>query len=206
MRAFPKSLFRALAALLALPSAAIAADMGAPAPAALYSPEPIAAQPVWSGFEVRGGAFAHGVGSREKNTVDVGLEFVSPYLIRPTLDAWWTFLVPRAYLGGMLNTGGRTSAVRGGALWTFPLIGGFFAEAFFGGAINNGSIEGDATHSALGSHILFDAGGSIGYRFNERWIVLARFDHYSNGKTAFGTNFDRNVGVNNYGLMVGYTF
>jgi len=88
----------------------------------------------------------------------------------------------------------------------FRLSGDFFAEAFFGGSFNNGSINGDATHGVLGSHVLFDAGGSLGYHIDQRWSVLARFDHNSNGNSIFGTHFRHNQGLNNYGLMASYGF
>jgi hypothetical protein len=100
-----------------------------------------------------------------------------------------------------------TSSVRGGALWHFPIWGGFFAEGFFGGAYTpNGLINGDFRHSALGNRTLFNAGGSVGYQFSEHWSLLATFDHLSNGKTIFGTGFNKNQGLNDYGLQLSYIF
>jgi hypothetical protein len=115
-------------------------------------------------------------------------------------------LIPRAYLGGMFNVQGRTSSLRGGALWTFPIAAGFFAEAFFGGAVHDGSLDGDASHNALGSRVLFNVGGSLGYQFDRNWSAMFTFDHLSNGNGIFDTGFNRNVGINSYGLKVAYRF
>jgi hypothetical protein len=195
----------ALAAGFAVSTGALAADIGAPPPVAaaplparLLDPQPL-------GYEVRLGGFAHAVGSVEKGTAAVSLDLLFPRWIPPQ-NAWWDVFIPRAYVGGMFNTDGRTSSVRGGGLWTFPIYGPVFAEIFFGGAVHDGKLQGDATHNALGSRVLFNVGGSLGYRFNERWTALATFDHLSNGNRVFNTGFVHNAGINSYGVKVGYTF
>jgi lipid A 3-O-deacylase len=160
-------------------------------------------QPV--GFEARLGAFAHGVGSIEKETVSVSLDFVTPRLLAAR-NEWWDALVPRAYVGGMINLQGRTSSIRAGALWLFPITDRVFAEVFFGGAVHDGSINGDATHAALGSRVLFNVGGALGYRFDRNWSGMLTFDHLSNGNRVFGTGFVRNEGINSYGVKFGYAF
>lgn len=188
----------------ALSTGAVAADMGAPAPvpvapaARLLDPTPL-------GYEVRLGGFAHALGSVEKGTASVSLDLLFPRWVGPQ-NTWWDFLIPRAYVGGMFNTEGRTSSVRGGALWTLPIYGPVFGEIFFGGAVHDGKLEGDATHNALGSRVLFNVGGSLGYRIDEHWKVLATFDHLSNGNRVFGTGFVKNNGINSYGVKVGYAF
>jgi hypothetical protein len=166
---------------------------------------PPVSEPQLVGFEARLGAFAHGVGSIEKETVTVSLDFVTPRLL-PARNEWWDALVPRAYVGGMINLQGRTSSVHAGALWLFPITDRIFAEGFFGGALHDGSINGDATHSALGSRVLFHAGGSLGYRFDRNWSGMLTFDHLSNGNNVFGTGFVRNEGINSYGVKFGYAF
>jgi lipid A 3-O-deacylase len=182
--------------------AARAADMAYPSPAVM----PVkAVDSAIYGYEIRSGVFAHGVGSAEKNTIDLGLQIVLPPVFQAT-GVWWSVLIPRPFVGGMFNTGGRTSSIRGGGLWHFPLTAGWFAEGFFGGAVHDGSLTGDVTHNALGSRVLFDVGGSVGYRFNARWSALATFDHLSNGKTIFGTGFARNAGINTYGVQLSYAF
>jgi len=56
---------------------------------------------------------------------------VTPRLL-PARNEWWDALVPRAYVGGMINLQGRTSSVHAGALWLFPITDRIFAE---GGAM-----------------------------------------------------------------------
>lgn len=193
--------------LLASGATVKAADVGAPSPSlpiqSLFQPEPLAKRSY--GFDVRLGGFAHAVGSAEANTFDASLQVVLPKFLADNYG-WWNFLNPHTYVGGMFNTGGRTSSVRAGLLWQIPFTERFFGEIFFGGAYHDGSKAGDATHNALGSRALFNVGGSIGYRFTPQWSVLVTFDHLSNGKEVFGTGFDRNVGINNYGAQVSYAF
>lgn len=204
--------FRALlitfAALAAMQVPVVAADIAPAAPG--YLPPapsaPLAPTTLWRNtWDIRLGGFAHAIGSAEKNTGDVGVHLVLPSLFGdPT--SWWQLLIPRPYVGAMVSVPHRSDSFRGGALWRFPLWGGFFTEGFFGGAYDDGSLSGDATHNALGSHWLFNAGGSLGYHIDEHWSILGTFDHLSNGKTAFGTGFKRNVGVNDWGLQVSYAF
>jgi hypothetical protein len=200
-----RSFILALAAAFAVSTGAFASDLGvpvavapAPLPPRLLDPRPL-------GYEVRLGGFAHAVGSTEKGTASVSLDFISPRLL-PPLNGWWDIFIPRAYVGGMFNTQGRTSSIRGGGLWTFPIYGPLFAEVFFGGAVHDGKLEGDATHNALGSRVLFNVGASLGYRFDQNWTALLTFDHLSNGNRVFNTGFVHNAGINSYGVKVGYTF
>jgi len=44
----------------------------------------------------------------------------------------------------MINLSCKTSYVYGRGLWTFPLWYGRFAEGFFGGAVHDGSLAGQA--------------------------------------------------------------
>ena len=71
-------------------------------------------------FEARGGVFAHGIGSVERNTVDINLEMVFPRLLSVSAESW-SYFVPRLYLGGFVNTSNRTSIAYAGALWTFSV-------------------------------------------------------------------------------------
>jgi lipid A 3-O-deacylase len=168
--------------------------------------------PRWSGqlldphrYELRFGGFAHGVGSIESGQIDINGEFVLPRLPFGRGE-WWDFLVPRPHLGVMANLSGGTSYAYAGGLWTIPLPSRFFAEFFFGGALANGTTVGDATHVALGCNPLFHVGGSLGYSLTQNWHVIGTFDHISNGNGVFGTNCDRNQGLNNYGARISYSF
>jgi lipid A 3-O-deacylase len=102
--------------------------------------------------------------------------------------------------GGSLSLSGKTSALYAGALWRFPVIVRVFVEGFFGDAVHNGSLDDSRGTNALGCNPLFHVGGSVGYQLTDCWSVIGTFDHLSNGKTVFGTDCARNVGVNNYGL------
>jgi len=154
---------------------------------------------------VRAGIFAHGLGSREKNTYDLDFELVSPRLPFGSME-WWYVLIPRLHVGGFLNMSGRTSAAYGGLLWTFPLHDRFFAEAFLGGAVNNGLADGSATRSALGCQGAFNEGFSLGYRLSSTWDLITTFNHMSNGNSTIGIDCPHNKGVNNVGIKLGYSF
>ena len=156
-------------------------------------------------FEVRVGAFYHGIGTIERDTVDANLEIVFPRLPIGSTE-WWAIFVPRPHLGGFLNTSGRTSAAYAGGLWTFPIYDRFFAEFFFGGAIHNGLADGSATRAPLGCSFAFNFGSSLGYRFNTSWSLMATYNHMSNGNSSVGTNCSRNEGINNLGAKLGYSF
>jgi hypothetical protein len=157
-------------------------------------------------FEVRGGVFAHGVGSVEANTYDLNLEFATPRILPYGAGQWWALFIPRFEIGGFLNTDGRTSEAYGGALWTFPIYKGLFSEIFAGGAINNGLQDGSATRSALGCTGAFNLGTSLGYQFTSSWSLMGTWNHMSNGNSALGVNCPHNKGVNDFGLKAGYAF
>jgi lipid A 3-O-deacylase len=157
-------------------------------------------------WEVRFGGFAHGVGSVEKGTFDVNGEIVLPQFFGKDPIGWWSWLLPRLHAGVNANSGGRTSVVYAGLLWTFPITDRLFTELFFDGARHNGSLTGDATRNALGCDWQFHVGGSIGYRFSSQWSAMFTFDHLSNGSGIGLSNCGRNQGLNNYGVRIGYTF
>jgi lipid A 3-O-deacylase len=157
-----------------------------------------------SGWEIRAGAFAHAVGSAEEGSVDLNAEIIFPKLIGPS--GFWSYLVPHLHVGGMLNLAGKTSSVYAGGLWRFPVFDRFFVEGFFGGTVHNGSLEDAPGRNALGCNPAFHVGASVGYEFSDRWSLVFTYDHLSNGRVVFGTNCERNVGLNNYGLRLGYRF
>jgi hypothetical protein len=163
-------------------------------------------------FQLRFGAFAHGVGGVEQGTYDLNPEVVSPQLPFGQ-GQWWSVLIPRAHLGGLINLEGRTSAVYAGALWTIPLPHRFFTELFLDGEKNDGYLDDPPPgRSGLGCRYLFHAGGSVGYKLSAHWSAMFTFDHQSNGHGIFETECDglgadtHNPGINDYGLRVGYTF
>ena len=186
-------------------SRAAAADILGPEPSGLFAPTPGAAMIDPYRAEVRVGGFAHGVGSIESGTVDFNAELVLPRLPFGQGE-WWSFLVPRPHIGGMANLDNRSSYIYAGAVWTIPLWYGVFIEPFFGGAAHNGSLVGTRDLVALGCQPLFHVGGSVGYTVTSNLHVMFTIDHVSNGNEVFGTDCDRNQGLNNYGLRLGYSF
>ena len=156
-------------------------------------------------FEVRLGAFAHGVGSVESGSVDVNAEFVFPQLWTHPGSPGWNWLVPRPHIGVSINSAGKTDYAYVGALWTYDITPRFFVETFAGGAVHDGAISGDPTRSALGSRVLFHVGASVGYRLTRHWSALVTFEHLSNGNAVLHA-CRKNQGLNEYGLRVGYAF
>jgi hypothetical protein len=150
-------------------------------------------------FEIRGGVFAHAIGSPEEGSADLNLELVAPRFF--TIPFLPDYLTPRLHIGGMGNLAGRTSYVYAGGLWTFNLTPRWFAEGFFGGIVHNGELSDvSTTMNGLGCRWAFHSGGSIGYRLSDRWSVMGTFDHLSNA-----TLCTNNKGINDYGLRLGYS-
>lgn len=165
-----------------------------PAPAYFFSPQP-------TGYEIRGGVFAHSPAFQEAGSADVNLELMTPRIGAP-VPGWLQFLMPRLQVGGFLNTAGKTSYVYGGAVWTVDITPKIFFEPMFGAAVHNGELNTvDPTRVSLGCPLLFHVGASAGYRVTNNWMLVATWDHISNA------NFcPRNVGLNTYGLKIGYSF
>jgi lipid A 3-O-deacylase len=179
-----------LAYAAAAPSGAVAADL------TFFDPTPLS-----SGFEVRGGIFAHSSAALEPRSADINFEFLSPRLTMP-IDSRWTFLVPRLQFGGMLNSAGKTSYAYAGFAWQLDVTPKFFLEPMFGGAIHNGALDTiNPTQISLGCRELFHSGISGGYRLDNNWSVLLTFDHISNANLC-----RRNIGLSTYGAKIGYRF
>jgi lipid A 3-O-deacylase len=225
-RAWPAALVAMIAAVVWL-QPAIGADLPSPGPAPSYlppAPAPnLTPQTVNStdgsdifdprSFQLRFGAFAHGVGGVEQGTYDLSPEIVFPQLLPFGQGQWWSVLIPRPHVGGLINLEGKTSSAYGGALWTFPLPHRFFAELFLDGDKYWGYESNPPLgRSGLGCPYLFHDGGNLGYKVSDHWSVMFSFDHQSNGHGIFGIDCDgmgsntRNPGINDYGLRVGYTF
>jgi lipid A 3-O-deacylase len=178
---------------------AVAADMSALGPATL-------AAPLWSQYEFRLGAFAHGVGflgpGFEQGSVDLNAEFLLPRL--PLWqDSFWSFLSPRPQIGGMLNLDGKTSYAFAGVVWTLDLTPNWFFEPMFGGAIHDGELTAPrgSGRLSLGCSPLFHTGASIGYHLSGNWDVMLTWDHISNAGLC-----GSNPGINDFGVKIGYLF
>jgi lipid A 3-O-deacylase len=189
--------------LATLPTAK-GADLTPPPPGAVA---PVVAD-TGTQFEARFGVFDHGVGSAERNTVDINGSFVTPRL-NVGVPGYWAYLLPRFQLGGAANLAGRTSFGYADVLLTLPTTKWLFLEPFLGGATHDGSLT--PTLVGLGCPLLFHAGASFGVPITAHWRVLGTFEHLSNGKpfgVDCGTNqrAGGNQGLNNYGVSVGYAF
>lgn len=179
----------------------VALPLNAPAADLLGNALPPPPQVADDSFEVRFGAFAHAVGSNEQGSVDANAELLFPRLPIP-VSAEYAFLVPRPQIGAMINTGGRTSYGYAGVVWTLKVTPRFFLEPMFGEAVHNGELNTtDPEHNSLGCPALFHTGLSVGYHLTDHWTVLGTWDHISNAQLC-----DRNQGINDYGIKLGYRF
>jgi hypothetical protein len=195
--------------VLLLLTSAFGADIGPSAP-----PPPLAAEipparaPAavmfdrTSMYEARFGAFWHSPGFAEGRdfNADVNAELVFPKLPIPA-PAWIAWFVPRPMIGVMANTAGKTSFAYVSAVWTWTW-NNFFFEPIFGGAYHNGyTANAPAGRLELGCNPLFHTGISVGYYMTERWSIMGTWQHISNGGSCA-----RNLGLNTYGLRLGYSF
>lgn len=121
---------------------------------------------------------------------------------------WWA-LQPRPTIGASINTAGKTDQFYAGATWSWMLLhdlinpgDGINFSFFFGPGGNDGQLHnGDATHKALGSHILFREAAELGYQINPTWEISVYLDHISNGGLA-----KENQSINDLGARIGFRF
>ena len=159
------------------------------------------AQDAFNRYELRGGVFAHDPVSPEKGSADINAEMLSPRL--PINAGSWQILVPRLHLGSTINTAGKTSHGYTGLTWDYDLTKTLFVEASFGGDLNNGKTGNTLVQgrNAMGCSAAFRESGSLGYRFSSNLSLLATIEHASNAGFC-----ERNRGLTNMGLRLGYSF
>jgi hypothetical protein len=152
--------------------------------------------------EVRIGASAHDPSGPESGSANFTGEILFAKPFRAASPVWDLF-IPRPHVGGSVNFAGKTSFAYAGVSWTFDITPSLFAEASFGGAVHNGDTHPYATpgHNALGCSPIFRESGSIGYRLDSRWSVMATVEHLSNAGLC-----SQNRGLTNVGVRLGYTF
>jgi lipid A 3-O-deacylase len=151
--------------------------------------------------EARLGVFAHDPWSPESGSVDINGELLS---VKPfALGTGWDVAVPRLHLGASVNTQGKTSNVYAGFTWSLDLTTALFIEASLGGAVNNGATGTyvPADMNAVGCHASFRESASLGFRLTDQISLMGTVEHYSNGGIC-----DRNRGVTNVGVRLGYSF
>jgi len=171
-------------------SAAPAADLPASASAPAIPAEFLI-------YEWRLGAFAHDPGGPEGTGVDINGEvlFAKPW---GTQAEWW---LPRPHVGATVSLGDRTSIIYAGATWQFDFTPSLFAEATFGGSLNNARQVNALEARALGCDALFRESASLGYRLTDHWSVMATVEHNSNAGLC-----PPNRGLTNTGVRFGYRF
>jgi len=152
--------------------------------------------------EVRLGGFAHDPGSPERGSADLNGEvlFAKPATsANPILNA----LIPRPHVGATVDFAGKTSQAYAGATWTYDITNRIFAEATFGGSVNNGKTGNVVPpgFNKLGCNASFRESASLGYRFTEHWSVMGTVEHSSNAGLCA-----QNRGLTNVGRRIGYTF
>lgn len=210
---FPASLLAAAGLLAALPAAAQdreAAPRGAPEARGEPGGGIVS--------EARLGVAAHGLdlnGGEDapEGGVNVSGEivFVSPGFLR-------YLLAPRPFVHGSLNSRGDTSFYGVGLAWEQHVFQDrAFGEIDFGVARHDGIIDRpppddpafadvSANRSLLGARYLFRVSLGVGYKLSDRWRAQVFYEHLSNGQILNGERTDRNQGLDNVGLRIGYRF
>lgn len=187
-----KALLIALGAILMASSATSAADWGTPTESA----------GIFSG--ARMGIMSHDPFLREKGSIDIQGEvlFHAPYSSDHQYRFVRQFLSPRPHIGFSANTAGKTSYAYVGLTWNYDIWGPIFMETTFGGAIHNGETKDvSETMEPLGTRILFRESASIGFRYNQKWSIMATVEHLSNAGIG-----DYNHGLTHVGGKIGYEF
>ena len=185
--------FMSVGAALILSGAAVfAADIGARSNVG-------GAAPLLS--EVRLGVFMHDPVSAERGAADVNGEVLfAPFGWDRT--SRWGWLTPRVHVGATGNFNGGTSAAYTGFTWTLDVTPSWFVEAALGGAVHSGDTgTPSAGRNAMGCRFAFHEAASVGYRIAPGWTVMGTVEHYSNAGLC-----DRNRGLTNMGVRVGYVF
>lgn len=161
----------------------------------------LSASPALAGIdEIRLGLSVHDVSILGHGKED-GLDGIAEMLFRSPdwLDVLWA---PRPHVGVAVNSAGDTSQVYAGLSWTMEPFENIVFEFSLGGAVHNGTLSSsDPGEKQLGSRALFRESLSLGYRIDERNMVMVTFDHESNARLA-----EHNAGLNNLGIRWGYRF
>lgn len=151
--------------------------------------------------EVKLGVSAHDLrivaADPKEDGVDINAEvlFTSPSFLEPVF-------APRPHIGAQVNTSGDTSQVYAGLTWTGDITDRFWVAGSVGGAYLNGEVDNPyLSRKALGSDVLFRLSAEAGVNLTERTSVSVYWDHESNAFLA-----DRNPGLDNVGVRVGYKF
>jgi hypothetical protein len=206
-----RAAFRTSTAVLAFAAWSLAA-CGTPVGAADLPSRVPAAQPVmavaepfqpFSMWELRVGGSVQDMSGPESGSFNVTGEALSPRFFT-TANPVANLFIPRAHVGGSVNTRGDTSFAYAGFTWSYDITRQLFVEATFGGAVHNGNTQKVVTvpdEAALGCSPLFRESASLGWRFAQNWSVMGTVEHLSNAGLC-----SQNRGLTNVGVRLGYSF
>lgn len=157
----------------------------------------------FSGYELRLSGLSHNIepGGDEHGAFDIGGSLLLPKAATgfdPSSSLW----VPRLHIGGTGNSSGKTSFAYAGVTWVVPIAQVYFVSLDFGGALNNGEPDGiSGERVSMGCHATFRESAAFGRAITEKISVAATIEHFSNADLC-----DKNSGITNLGVMVGYKF
>jgi hypothetical protein len=172
------------------------------APAGAAAAQATGPAPLFPVDEVRIGLYDHNVEPHGSEAgVDVKGEFLFGRLPggygSPILE---TILRPRPHVGGNLNFNGHTSFAYFGLTWDYRLSPSFFVEASFGAAVHDGPLD-ERGKASFGCRANFHEQAGLGYAIDRNWRVVLSWEHMSNADLC-----DRNRGLTNAGVRIGYVF
>lgn len=122
---------------------------------------------------------------------------IEPY--DPNLS--WVFS-PRPMIGASISAEGKTDTAYAALAWDAPILGPYFAELTAGGLVHDQDLNVVYSDrpSPLTTRFLFRESIAVGRQIGD-WRLLAFLAHASNGNLAGG-----NVGINQVGVLLGYSF
>ena len=168
--------------------------------------------------EARLGVAAHGLDFNGGEGAPEGGANVSAEILFKSPKIFRYILEPRPFVHGSLNTQGDTSFYGVGLAWEQHVFRDrFFGEVDLGVARHDGVIDlpppGDprfediaGNRALLGARYLFRASIGAGYKLSDRWRAQIFYEHLSNGQILNGDATDRNQGLDNIGVRIGYRF
>jgi lipid A 3-O-deacylase len=151
--------------------------------------------------EIRLGGSYHSIeGWPNEHGVDVTTEmlFGRESSVRPSLVEF--FLKPRWHIGASVNTFGDTSQLYAGLTWDYFLTDSLFLEGTFGGAVHDGPLD-EPHRASYGCRANFRESAGVGLKLSERLRLVVEIDHMSQAQLCA----DRNSGLTNIGLKLGYS-
>jgi len=167
--------------------------------AALAAATPVAAQEAFAGLFSHGARIGITACCYEPGPdAEIGLRTAPVW----TLSRWGSF---RFYGLGSINTRGGVSFGSAGLAWRIPLGGRFYLQPGLGAAVQNGPVDKfqkTPDRLYLGSRVLFQPEGALGYQLSARWALEASYVHLSHAHLAG----PQNPGLDDLGLRVVYRF